>query len=59
MEDKQYKELLERLEKAEKNAQIARDWVEISNLHGRIITFVWGTTGKKSVMSCLHKRRQG
>jgi hypothetical protein len=35
MEDKKYKELLERLEKAEKNAQIARDWVEIANLHGR------------------------
>ena len=35
MEDKKYQELLDRLEKAEKNAQIARDWVEISNLHGR------------------------
>lgn len=35
MEDKKYEELLARLEKAEKNAQIARDWVEISNLHGR------------------------
>ena len=31
----EYKELLKRLEIAEKNAQIARDWVEISNLHGR------------------------
>jgi hypothetical protein len=35
MEDKKYQALLARLEKAEKNAQIARDWVEISNLHGR------------------------
>jgi hypothetical protein len=30
-----YEELLKRLEKVERNAQIARDWTEISNLHGR------------------------
>src|SRR3990172_4424389 len=30
-----YEELLERLEKTERNAQISRDYVEISNLHGR------------------------
>lgn len=33
--EEQYQQLLNRLEAAEKNAQIARDWVEISNLHGR------------------------
>ena len=30
-----YEELLKRLKKTERNAQIARDYVEISNLHGR------------------------
>jgi hypothetical protein len=35
MEDKKYEALLARLGRAEKNAQIARDWVEIANLHGR------------------------
>jgi hypothetical protein len=30
-----YEELLQRLDKVERNAQIARDYVEISNLHGR------------------------
>ena len=35
MADPTYEELLKRLEKTERNAQIARDWVEISNLHGR------------------------
>jgi len=30
-----HEELLKRLEKAERNAQIARDRVEISNLRGR------------------------
>lgn len=33
--EQQYKDLLKRLETAEKNAQISRDWVEIANLHGR------------------------
>ncbi|MFC1946093.1 nuclear transport factor 2 family protein [Chloroflexota bacterium] len=35
VEASEYKELLQRLEIAEKNARVARDWVEISNLQGR------------------------
>jgi hypothetical protein len=35
MGDPQLEEILKRLSKAEKDAQVARDWVEISNLHGR------------------------
>ena len=38
----QQSDLLARLEAAEKNAQIARDWVEISNLHGRYNHLVLG-----------------
>ena len=42
MTDAKYDELLKRLEKTERNAQIARDWVEISNLHGRYNHYVLG-----------------
>jgi len=31
----EYQSLLQRIERTELNAQISRDWVEISNLHGR------------------------
>jgi hypothetical protein len=42
MTDAKYDELLKRLEQTERNAQIARDWVEISNLHGRYNHLILG-----------------
>lgn len=44
-----YAELLARLEKTERNAQIARDWVEISNLHGRYNHLILGHYWEKII----------
>ena len=59
MEDKIYNELRERLEKAEKNAQVARDWVEIANLHGRYNHLCLGHYWEKIVDELFAQKTPG
>ena len=61
-----YQELLRRLEdaerrlaKTERNAQIARDWVEISNLHGRYNHLVLGHYWDRVVDELFAKKTPG
>jgi hypothetical protein len=55
----EYQELLTRLEAAEKNAQFARDWVEISNLHGRYNHLALGHYWEQIVDECFAKKTPG
>src|SRR4030042_3922107 len=59
MESAEYKELLKRLEKTERNAQIARDWVEISNLHGRYTHLCLGHYWDKIVDELFAQKTPG
>ena len=57
--DHKYKELLERIEKTENNARIARDWVEIANLHGRYNHLCLGHHWEKIVDELFARKTPG
>ena len=54
-----YEELLKRLEKIELNAQISRDYVEISNLHGRYNHLCLGHSWDKIVDELFAQKTPG
>lgn len=58
-ESAEYNQLLKRLEKTERNAQIARDWVEIANLHGRYNHLCLGHYWDKIVDELFAKKTPG
>ena len=59
MADPTYDELIKRLVKAERNAQIARDWVEISNLHGRYNHLILGHNWDRVVDELFARKTPG
>src|SRR4030042_1965756 len=52
-------EILRRLEKVERDAQKAKDWVEISNLHGRYNHLVLGHNWETIVEEMFAKKTPG
>ncbi|MCF8095448.1 MAG: nuclear transport factor 2 family protein [Desulfobacteraceae bacterium] len=57
--DQQMEEILRRLDKAERDARFARDWVEIANLHGRYNHLVLGHYWDKIIDEMFAKKTPG
>ena len=57
--DADYEALEKRLAKAERDAEIARDWVEISNLHGRYNHYVLGHYWERIVDELFAQHTEG
>ncbi len=57
--DADYEALEKRLAKAERDAEIARDWVEISNLHGRYNHYVLGHHWERIVDELFAQHTEG